>query len=106
MALDPVIHQETRLRLMALLASLGEGAQVEFTWLKEALDLTEGNLSSHLAKLEEAGYVQVEKGYQGRRPGPGFASPPGAGGLPGPPPGPVGAPQGRLSAPPWPGRGI
>jgi DNA-binding MarR family transcriptional regulator len=67
-ALDPVIHQETRLRLMALLASLGEGAQVEFTWLKEALDLTEGNLSSHLAKLEEAGYVQVEKGYQGRRP--------------------------------------
>jgi DNA-binding MarR family transcriptional regulator len=53
---------------MALLASLGEGAQVEFTWLKEALDLTEGNLSSHLAKLEEAGYVQVEKGYQGRRP--------------------------------------
>ncbi len=68
MALDPVIHQETRLRLMALLASLGEGAQVEFTWLKEALELTEGNLSSHLAKLEEAGYVQVEKGYQGRRP--------------------------------------
>ena len=68
MALDPVIHQETRLRLMALLASLGEAAQVEFTWLKEALDLTEGNLSSHLAKLEEAGYVQVEKGYQGRRP--------------------------------------
>jgi len=67
-ALDPVIHQETRLRLMALLASLGEGAEVEFTWLKEALDLTEGNLSSHLAKLEEAGYVQVEKGYQGRRP--------------------------------------
>jgi DNA-binding MarR family transcriptional regulator len=67
-ALDPVIHQETRLRLMALLASLGEGAQVEFTWLKEALNLTEGNLSSHLAKLEEAGYVQVEKGYQGRRP--------------------------------------
>jgi DNA-binding MarR family transcriptional regulator len=67
-ALDPVIHQETRLRLMALLASLGEGAQVEFTWLKEALDLTEGNLSSHLAKLEEAGYVQLEKGYQGRRP--------------------------------------
>jgi DNA-binding MarR family transcriptional regulator len=53
---------------MALLASLGEGTQVEFTWLKEALDLTEGNLSSHLAKLEEAGYVQVEKGYQGRRP--------------------------------------
>lgn len=101
MALDPVIHQETRLRLMALLASLGEGAQVEFTWLKEALDLTEGNLSSHLAKLEEAGYVQVEKGYQGRRPRTWVRlTPQGRA--------PVGALQGRLSAPPWllPRRGI
>ncbi|WP_022797716.1 winged helix-turn-helix domain-containing protein [Thermus islandicus] len=68
MALDPVIHQETRLRIMALLHALGEGAQVEFSWLKDALGLTEGNLSSHLAKLEEAGYVRVEKGYQGKRP--------------------------------------
>lgn len=46
----------------------GEGAQAEFSWLKDALGLTEGNLSSHLAKLEEAGYVRVEKGYQGKRP--------------------------------------
>nr|WP_245538885.1 transcriptional regulator [Thermus oshimai] len=68
MALDPMIHQETRLRLMALLAGLGEGARVEFGWLKEALKVTEGNLSSHLGKLEEAGYVEVEKGYQGKRP--------------------------------------
>jgi len=68
LALDPVIHQETRLRIMALLHALGEDAQVEFSWLKNALHLTEGNLSSHLAKLEETGYVQVDKGYQGRRP--------------------------------------
>lgn len=67
-ALDPLIHQETRLRLMALLAGLGEGVRVEFGWLKEALGLTEGNLSSHLQRLEEGGYVGVEKGYQGRRP--------------------------------------
>jgi DNA-binding MarR family transcriptional regulator len=53
---------------MALLAGLGEGARVEFGWLKEALKVTEGNLSSHLGKLEEAGYVEVEKGYQGKRP--------------------------------------
>ncbi|GLV49179.1 MarR family transcriptional regulator [Thermus sp. LT1-2-5] len=68
MALDPLIHQETRLRLMALLAGLGEGAEVEFSWLKNALGLTEGNLASHLQKLEEAGYVAVRKGFVGRRP--------------------------------------
>ena len=45
-----------------------EGAEAEFTWLKEALGLTEGNLSSHLQKLEEAGYVRVEKGFRGKRP--------------------------------------
>ncbi len=63
-----MIHQETRLRIMALLYALGEGARVEFSWLKDALGLTEGNLSSHLARLEEAGYVRVEKGYRGKRP--------------------------------------
>ena len=68
LALDPLIHQETRLRIVALLAGLGEGAKAEFTWLKEALGLTEGNLSSHLQKLEEAGYVRVEKGFRGKRP--------------------------------------
>ncbi|GAB5602799.1 transcriptional regulator [Thermus sp. FJN-A] len=68
MALDPLIHQETRLRIVALLRGLGEDARVEFTWLKEALGLTEGNLASHLQKLEEAGYVRVEKGFQGKRP--------------------------------------
>ena len=49
-------------------ARVGEGAKAEFTWLKEALGLTEGNLSSHLQKLEEAGYVRVEKGFRGKRP--------------------------------------
>ncbi len=68
MALDPLIHQETRLRIMAALVGLGLEARVEFGWLREALGLTEGNLSAHLRTLEEAGYVAVEKGYQGRRP--------------------------------------
>ena len=53
LALDPLIHQETRLRIVALLAGLGEGAKAEFTWLQ---------------KLEEAGYVRVEKGFRGKRP--------------------------------------
>ncbi len=53
---------------MAYLARLGPGARVEFGRLARDLDLTEGNLSRHLAKLEEAGYVRVEKGYVGRRP--------------------------------------
>ncbi len=68
MAFDELIHQPTRLRLMAYLAGLGPDARVEFGALKRALDLTEGNLSRHLAKLEEAGYLAIEKGYVKRRP--------------------------------------
>ena len=45
LALDPLIHQETRLRIVALLAGLGEGAKAEFTWLKEALGLPREFLS-------------------------------------------------------------
>jgi len=53
---------------MAYLAGLGSDAAVEFGALQEALGLTEGNLSRHLSKLEEAGYLQIEKGYERRRP--------------------------------------
>jgi DNA-binding MarR family transcriptional regulator len=65
---DPLIHQPTRLRIMAYLAGLGDDAAVEFGALQEALDLTEGNLSRHLSKLEEAVYLRVIKGYEKRRP--------------------------------------
>jgi len=68
MGFDEIVHQPTRLRLMAYLASLGPDARVEFGTLKRALDLTEGNLSRHLARLEEAGYVAIEKGYVNKRP--------------------------------------
>ena len=68
MAFDELIHQPTRLRIMAFLAHLGPDAEVEFTRLQKLLGLTEGNLSRHLSRLEEAGYVQIKKGYQGRRP--------------------------------------
>ncbi len=65
---DPLVHQPTRLRLMAFLHHLGPEARVEFQTLRRELGVTEGNLSRHLAKLEAAGYVRVEKGFVGRRP--------------------------------------
>lgn len=65
---DELIHQPTRLRLMALLYGLGPDARVEFGWLRRELDTTDGNLSVHLQKLEQAGYVRIDKEFAGRRP--------------------------------------
>ena len=66
--LNPLIHQSTRLRIMAALVSLDEGDKVDFTFLRNLLELTDGNLSIHLQKLEEVGYVAVKKTFVGRRP--------------------------------------
>ncbi|MCX8066968.1 MAG: transcriptional regulator [Anaerolineae bacterium] len=66
--LDPVIHQPTRLRIMAALVSLNEGDKADFIFLRDLLGLTDGNLSVHLQRLEEAGYVRIEKAFIGRRP--------------------------------------
>ena len=66
--LDDLIHQPTRLRIMAALVSLSNGEKMEFTFLQNLLGLTPGNLSIHLQKLEEAGYVRVEKTFVNRRP--------------------------------------
>jgi DNA-binding MarR family transcriptional regulator len=63
--LDDTVHQRVRLGILAVLA---EADQADFGFLKEALDLSDGNLSRHLRVLEEAGYVRIEKGYEGRRP--------------------------------------
>jgi DNA-binding MarR family transcriptional regulator len=63
--LDDVIHGRMRLGIMAYLAS----AEVaDFNELKQALQATQGNLSVHLRKLEDAGYVEIEKGFRGRKP--------------------------------------
>ena len=63
--IDDVIHGRLRLGIMVYLAS----AEVaDFNELKSVLDATQGNLSVHLRKLEEAGYIEVEKGYSGRKP--------------------------------------
>jgi DNA-binding MarR family transcriptional regulator len=66
--LDPVIHAQARLRITASLAALGEGESIAFPRLQEMLDMTAGNLSTHLRKLEEANYVRVAKTYDGRVP--------------------------------------
>jgi DNA-binding transcriptional ArsR family regulator len=63
--LDPVIHGKLRLALLSLLAGV---EQAEFTWLKEKTNSTDGNLGAHLMKLEEAGYVSVEKKFVSRKP--------------------------------------
>ncbi|QOY90094.1 winged helix-turn-helix domain-containing protein [Paludibaculum fermentans] len=63
--LDRVIHEPARLLIVALLASVKES---DFLWLQKESELTKGNLSSHLAKLEEAGYVEVEKSFRGKIP--------------------------------------
>ena len=63
--LDRVIHEPARLLIVALLAGVKEA---DFLWVQRESALTKGNLSSHLAKLEESGYVEVEKTYRGRIP--------------------------------------
>jgi DNA-binding transcriptional ArsR family regulator len=58
--LDPVIHAATRLRIVATLAALPDGDALAFTRLQEILDLTPGNLITHLRKLEDADYGHPE----------------------------------------------
>ncbi|WP_262380407.1 winged helix-turn-helix domain-containing protein [Nonomuraea sp. PA05] len=66
--LDPVIHAQARLRVVAALNVLGEGDEMAFNSLKDLLGMTAGNLSVHLTKLEEAGYVAINKTHRGRTP--------------------------------------
>jgi DNA-binding transcriptional ArsR family regulator len=63
--IDRVIHEPARLSIVALLAGVKEA---DFLWVQRESELTKGNLSSHLAKLEEAGYVEIEKTYRGKIP--------------------------------------
>ena len=60
-ALDPLIHVPARLRVMVTLAALPHGDTLSFTRLQDMLELTPGNLITHLRKLEDARYVQTDK---------------------------------------------
>lgn len=64
-AIDDVIHGRLRLGIMAYLIGAN---RADFVTLKQHLQTTDGNLSVHLRKLEEAGYVEIEKSFQDRKP--------------------------------------
>ena len=63
--LDRVIHEKGRLTIMSLLAASSE---LSFTEMRDTLSMTDGNLTSHVRTLQEAGYLSVSKSYQGNRP--------------------------------------
>jgi DNA-binding MarR family transcriptional regulator len=60
-AVDPLIHVPARLQIMATLATLPDGDELSFKRLQDMLELTPGNLITHLRKLEEAGYLVTRK---------------------------------------------
>jgi DNA-binding PadR family transcriptional regulator len=63
--LNPVVHGKLRLALLTLLTGVDEA---EFTWLRARTGATDGNLGAQLLKLEEAGYVTVDKRFVQRKP--------------------------------------
>jgi len=63
--IDPVIHSPTRLKVMTYLYLV---ENIDFVYLKRVTDLSWGNLSKHLTKLEEAGYVLMEKTFEHKKP--------------------------------------
>ena len=63
--LDPVVHGKLRLAVLSLLVAVEEA---DFTWLRQKTGSTDGNLGAQLLKLEEAGYVAVEKRFVQRKP--------------------------------------
>lgn len=63
--LDDLIHSRIRLAVMAVLASVD---RAEFTFIRDKVNTTDGNLSTHLRKLEDSGYVAITKRFAGRKP--------------------------------------
>ncbi len=63
--LDRIIHEPARLRILTILSGVDAA---DFNFLLNTLGLTKGNLSSHMDKLEKAGYVEVDKRFNGRVP--------------------------------------
>lgn len=62
---DPIIHDASRLRIVMVLSGAGTA---DFNFLRSTLQITNGNLSSHMSRLESAGYVAVEKSFRGKVP--------------------------------------
>ena len=66
--INKIIHEPARLRILASLVTVGLDEEVDFSYLRELLRLTSGNLGAHLARLEEAGYIAIEKTFVRRKP--------------------------------------
>lgn len=67
-ALDEVIHQSTRLRIMTALQALKKEEWIEFVRLKALIGASDGNLGAHLETLSRAGYVDIDKQIVGKKP--------------------------------------
>ncbi|MHC4713284.1 MAG: transcriptional regulator [Planctomycetota bacterium] len=67
-ALNPVIHQPTRLRIMAALVALGPSDAIKFVELRDMLGVSDGNLGAHIQRLEAEGYISVDKRFVARKP--------------------------------------
>ena len=63
--LDPIVHAPVRLAILTVLISV---KSADFTYLKEVTETTDGNLGTHLQKLEDVGYVKVQKSFVGKKP--------------------------------------
>ncbi len=63
--LDRVIHEKGRMAIMSMLAASPE---LSFTDMRDTLEMTDGNLTTHIRTLQQAGYVAVSKSYQKNRP--------------------------------------
>ena len=63
--LDRLVHSRIRLAVLSILAAVEDAA---FTYLRDQVNTTDGNLSTHMQKLEEAGYVEVDKSFRDRKP--------------------------------------
>lgn len=66
--INDVIHGRVRLSIMSFLLGQEEEDEVDFTMLKKSINLSDGNLSVHMGKLEAAGYLAITKQFKGKRP--------------------------------------
>jgi DNA-binding HxlR family transcriptional regulator len=63
--LDPIIHVPARLAILSILITV---ETANFTFLKESTGTTDGNLSTHLTKLETNGFISIKKSFKGKKP--------------------------------------
>ena len=65
---NETIHQPVRLQIMAALVTLKKEDEVDFSYLRDLLEVTDGNLGAHLRKLEESSYITIKKEFIDRKP--------------------------------------